>query len=732
MNFPKRYRNFVLSMLLALLAFAPSQQAHLASAESDAAPEALCAPTSGSSSISGRVLTNGFLALPLQFISVRAYTTYGQYAGSSSTNASGIYTISNLIAADYIVEFKPGSGPYLSEWNGDQITPLTAPPIAVGLGVTVTGINALLAVGARLTGTVLSAPGVSVANASIDVFDASGSSVATGFLDTSGVYTTQPGLPNGLYRLRFTSSGYLEQYSGGKLTLSEAIPITVSTAGFVAVAPATLAKGATVTGRVSDAVTGLPISGVAVNGDGGYAYTNATGVYTISGLASGLAQISINPDDMSGFLAAQRSITVTAPGTTSNVDFALARGGAMTGRVTDSSGVGLKDITVNPFSGSGERFSAYTLTDAGGYYTVTGIPSTVLRVLFRPSDYINSEVAVTITAPLTTTNVNAVLTRGASISGIVTDEATGLPLKDIFVEAETQEDGRVETAFTNNAGRYVLTTTLPSGSYKVRFSTESRFATCAYVGEYNGDQFNFGAAPPITVTAPASYTVNAALTRGSIVLGKVTDATTGAPVTSGFVSSSSSTNNLQRSGRISFTGGYVFDTGLPSGTYMLKYSGNSNGYIDEFYNDKPSAALADPVTLSAPTNKPGVDFAVAKGGTLSGRVRAADTGLAFSGGYVVVYDALGSLAASSGIDDDGSYQVSQGLSSGAYRVAVLPYGERNIELLRAQQGGPFTPSGYLRTFYNNGAPITITAPSNTPSIDITMQRGAFLPLAAKR
>ena len=75
--------------------------------------------------------------------------------------------------------------------------------VSVTMGATTSGINFGLAVGGRISGTVTDAgTGAPLANVQLAVYNASGSSVAYGDTNASGVYTTSAGLPAGTSYVR--------------------------------------------------------------------------------------------------------------------------------------------------------------------------------------------------------------------------------------------------------------------------------------------------------------------------------------------------------------------------------------------------------------------------------------------------------------------------------------------------------------------------------------------------
>jgi len=325
----------------------------------------------------------------------------------------------------------------------------------------------------------------------------------------------------------------------------------------------------------------------------------------------------------------------------------------------------------------------------------------------------------------------------------VTDAATGLPVKDIFVEVLDANGGRAKTATTQADGTYQTETTLPSGSYKVRFNADERFASCGYVTAYYNNKLTEAGANLVTLTAPNTVDhIDAALGRGSIIFGKVTDATTGAPITSGSILIYNADGAIAMFGRLGFLGGYHTETGLPSGTYRVKFSDYDGGYIDEFYDNKLSLATANTVTLSAPSDLTGIDFALAKGGKITGHVTASDTGAPFTNGYIVVYDTGGNQVGYGSILGDGSYTVPDGLATGNYRVAAVPFdfeGEGLASLARIQAqpalAGSSQSRGYITTFYqgtvtpNAATKVPVAAPNSTNGINIAVLHGVLVPIA---
>jgi hypothetical protein len=106
--------------------------------------------------IGGRV-TAASGGAPISGVYVYAYTstTSTSYVGYEYTDATGVYTITGLLAGTYYLEFETSSGSeYLSEYYNNKLSLAAADGIAVTLGGVVGGINAALEVGGKITGKV--------------------------------------------------------------------------------------------------------------------------------------------------------------------------------------------------------------------------------------------------------------------------------------------------------------------------------------------------------------------------------------------------------------------------------------------------------------------------------------------------------------------------------------------------------------------------------------------------
>jgi hypothetical protein len=153
--------------------------------------------------------------------------------------------------------------------------------------------------------------------------------------------------------------------------------------------------------------------------------------------------------------------------------------------------------------------------------------------------------------------------------------------------------------------------------------------------------------------------------------------------------------------------------------------------------------------------------ALIEGGSINGRVTAADTGLGLQDVVVTAYDSAGVEAGVSWTDSDGRYVILSGLATGDYRLRFAPLQPADLvaSVVESPQTSPcdlplaldlvlaLDPlerwaaagqcaigSGYLPQYYSRkftlaeATPVAVTAPTNTDDINVSLERGVFLPI----
>ncbi|HWC47927.1 MAG TPA: carboxypeptidase-like regulatory domain-containing protein [Solirubrobacterales bacterium] len=200
------------------------------------------------------------------------------------------------------------------------------------------------------------------------------------------------------------------------------------------------------------------------------------------------------------------------------LDVELAQGGSISGTLTDEDGgAPVANMVACTVSG-GNFFDRCAKSDAGGHYQVNGLPTgeysvefissgqaNYLRELYKDAESWAQATRVPVTAPGTTTGIDAELAKGAQILGHVSQAGTGLPLPDAFVCAEQQPPGEFERCDSTDAdGNYTLMGLL-AGTYLVAFEPIAIPTGPAAAQWWQGVP-NFEEATPIEIVPPETRT----------------------------------------------------------------------------------------------------------------------------------------------------------------------------------------------------------------------------------
>jgi hypothetical protein len=723
--------------------------------------------------IAGRV-TDAATATGISSTEVDIYTEDGSYVDWSYPDGTGSYaTTTGLPTGRYRVALWSYSA-YINEVYEDKpcvgswYCPLAeGTPVDVSLGVTTPGIDFALDRGGQIAGQITDAStGSGVSEIEVDVYSASGRYMSYGYSDGTGSYATYVGgLPTG----RYYAGTY--QYSGG-LYVDEAYdnvpcagcrpeirgtPIDVTLGSTTSAIDFALDRGGSIAGKVTSAVdgTGIPGSVYAYTTNGFFvrrAYVLAGGNYTLSGLPPG--HYVVYTRNGGGFVdevyddrpcvgydcdvTAGTPVNVTA-GSTTTVNFVLSPGARISGRVTDqATGSGLSGVTVSilkPPSGSGTSLSTDSLgyfvstagsdngLPTGGYYVLTSNALGYQDELYDDIPCLGCDVTlgtkVQLTAGATTSGINFALSKTGTgrIAGTVTRAATGDPLPLLSVQIYDSTGRAVSSLTTSYLGTY-QSGGLPPGNYYVA----ARTSAADYRDElYDNVPFCSGCSPlvgtPVTVTAGNTTSgINIALDAGGRIEGKVTDASTGAPLLNAYVYAFDASGQPERAVPVDALGNYSVN-GLAAGMhYAVAEVGW--GYVDQLYSGIPCPACdpttGTPITVTAGSTTGGVDFAIAGGGRIEGMLTRAADGLPVSG-WVTLYDAAGGVVAGSILDGSGFYRSSRGLPTGTYFALASD-----------------SASAYDAELYNNkscnscdpttGDAITVTSPAATTGIDFSLNQ----------
>ncbi len=302
----------------------------------------------------------------------------------------------------------------------------------------------------------------------------------------------------------------------------------------LALAPSAFAATGSIEGTVTESghkgLTGVSVTVYNVDEEiKGTTTTNVNGEYTVGGLPGGSYKVGFSdrPNYADQYYQKQASfesaslVPVAEGNATAGIDAEMMQPGKIAGRVTNSAGAPVADVSVEAYTGEFEFIAdASALTNANGEYVVEGLPEGTYKVGFSPSgsnylsQYYNGQetfsaaTPVLVSAGTTTLGINVTLVEGGRISGTVTDAYAHTGLSKIEVTAQGP-GGEFGFALTNDNGEYAIAG-LRAGSYKVRFSwrySSAEIKACEhlprcppkYVTQYFANQLSEATATPVGV-----------------------------------------------------------------------------------------------------------------------------------------------------------------------------------------------------------------------------------------
>jgi hypothetical protein len=339
---------------------------------------------------------------------------------------------------------------------------------------------------------------------------------------------------------------------------------------------------------------------------------------------------------------------------TATVNFRLVRAGFAAGRVTDSTGAGLKSMTVAAYNPSGTR-RGFTTTDVTGNFTLA-LPPGSYRIaayddalnyataFFQNATSFESAAAVTIAAPATTAT-NFQLPLAAKLTGIVIDRVALTPISNARVTAYASDGNISARTATDTDGRYAVAVR-PGGLRVVVDDPAGRYAAT-----YVPDAESFSTEAVVAAAAGQTVTVNATLAVASHLSGRVTDAVTGSSLPGITAAAYNADGTTRAFATTDSTGAYSIV--VPAGDYRVGAFDAALIYLPRFYANQPSFGGATNVHAATEQAIGGFDFSLTKGARIAGRVTA--SGAPLSAITIGAYDAGGRLIASTSSDATGNY-----------------------------------------------------------------------------
>lgn len=393
---------------------------------------------------------------------------------SAVTDAAGSFTAKGLASGIYTIGFDGYDSPYLRQYY-DNKGQSSADKVTVTAPDTTCLADTYLVKGGVITGQIRDATTLAgIQGVQVTLHSQTGYFTASATSDASGTYRVA-GLPGGSYKVLFSSwdPPYVDQWYRNKESQSDGETVQVTVPDTTTLADVLMVKGGAISGRIGDAVTQGAIQWAWVNVydslTGSYvkgASTDASGGYTVSGLANGDYKVYVG--SVSPYLgqwyrgktdsATADPVSVTVPATTALADTLLVKGGTITGRVRDSEtktgipGVGVTvcrifDATYQAIACPG---FPKTYSDSSGAFAVNGLTSGTYAISFGGGNssyeqqFYNSNGGATaenlvVTAPGTISLADAFLTKkllaAAKLAVTVTGNGSGTVNSDPSVVA---------------------------------------------------------------------------------------------------------------------------------------------------------------------------------------------------------------------------------------------------------------------------------------------------------
>jgi large repetitive protein len=481
--------------------------------------------------------------------------------------------------------------------------------------------------------------------------------------DSAGFYMIQ-NLRHGAYLVIASANGYVEEvYPDSVIVVAGQNTPNID----FALTPSGGGGTGSISGRVTDEVTGNPIvmaeirlSGMCYN----VWYTDSAGFYMTDTVPVGVYIVTANA---MGYYSETYpdSVVVIDGQNTPNINFALipmggGGTGSISGTVTDGeTGLPISMAHVVAYGDSGHHCGGYAAwTDSAGYYTIQNVAAGQYYVGAHKCGYQDQVYPgmVTVVAGQNTPNIDFALTpmgETGSISGTVTDQVTGEPIRCAHVSAYGQF-GHGQ-AHTDSLGHYTIPGLYP-GAY---------FVT-AWAMHYNPQDY-----PDTVMVLEGQNTPNIDFVLvpyggpgTGVISGTVVSDTVSEPDVIPFAIVFA----------ISMDGHWGFDITDSTGVYEIHELPTDNyyvyahacGYIGEFYDNVYTWEEATLVTPNAYNINFQLGECGQEGGTISGVTNS--NGSPLEGAFVYAL-ASGEVKGFARSSTDGGYLIS-GLLPGTYSVTA--------------------------------------------------------------
>ncbi|MGR3178573.1 MAG: carboxypeptidase regulatory-like domain-containing protein, partial [Candidatus Anammoxibacter sp.] len=665
-------------------------------------------------SISGRVVDAASQPISGIFMSALRFDT-GDWVSGGETDASGNYKIGGLPAGTYKVEAETFGTSFIPEFF-DNADFNSATPVTVTTGADTPLINFVLTKGNFIKGKVTDR---AANNPLPDIFVSAFDSVTDEWIN--GSETDE----NGDYAISVLPGTYIVKVEtfGTNLAPVSKDGITVVSGLDTLNVDFSLTKANSIKGKVTDA-NGTPLPDmfvtvlrVTTEESVNFGITDLNGNYSIPVLP-GTYVVEVDTFGTIFVQPSEKTVTVVEGADALGVDFILAQGNFIGGRVTDNAFNPIQGLFISAFEFDTGFWVGGDETDTNGEYEIPLLPGTyrvgvdAFGTNFAPVMFDNKgwddANPVTVLKGEDTVNINFSLFPAGFITGNVRSKDG--PLSGIFIDVFDFNTGFwISSGETGKNGDYAVP--VRPGSYKVgTFASEQGFAN-----KFFNDKANFEAADPVVVIGEGETVtgIDFVLRKGGSILGKITD---GASGLSGIEVNAFEFNSdfWIRSGVTDTNGNYTI-SGLPAGQYRVWTFDPADVFPGEFYDGGDGVTSWDqavPVTTLNEADTPNINFTLSEGGSISGKVTDGITGLNEISVEAFEFN-TGIWVNSNDTDAFGNYSIT--LPDGQFRLRAF---DRN-RIFAAEYFDDVAN-------WNEADPVSVSVGNSTLNVNFALSRGGFI------
>ncbi|WP_438448238.1 carboxypeptidase regulatory-like domain-containing protein [Gorillibacterium sp. sgz5001074] len=366
--------------------------------------------------------------------------------------------------------------------------------------------------------------------------------------------------------LNFTAVGQFTTAGQRTVNTATATGVDIFTGQQIPAASSTFSaavqSAGAVTGSVLSGATGLPLAGATVvlqTAGGavvGSTVTTAGGGYGFTNLAPGTYNLVVSLPD---FTTTTVPVTIPAGQTVTANVLLQPLPAAVTGTVTDASGVPLPGATIRLRSPFGVVLQE-AVTNAAGQYTIPNIVPGNYTLLAEVNGYQSSLQGISL-IPGQTLTVNFALTANpAGVAGRIT--SGGAPVPGALIEVLNQANQLVAAVEADANGNYALDNLAP-GTYRLRVSAPN----------FSTEIIGFTVGPGETKLVNAELTPNPGTISGTAV-----DAETGLPL-AGAAIRIVDQSGITLAAVLTDANGFYQVSTIPPGVYTVNFA--NDGYATQ-------------------------------------------------------------------------------------------------------------------------------------------------------